>query len=88
MAVLIADSGADFFKTGSGSVGGTRGPEIKDIQLVREVVGKRLRIKVVGGISTYDQALSFIEAGADRIGTSHAVEIVEGTGGDRESSGE
>lgn len=88
VAVLIADSGADFFKTGSGSVGGTRGPEIKDIQLVREVVGKRLRIKVVGGISTYDQALSFIEAGADRIGTSHAVEIVEGTDGDRKGDGE
>ena len=78
VAVLIADSGADFFKTGSGSVGDSRGPEIKDIQLVREAVGQRLKIKVVGGISTYDQALSFIEAGADRIGTSHAVEIVEG----------
>ena len=88
VAVLIADSGADFFKTGSGSVGGTRGPEIKDIQLVREVVGRRLKIKVVGGIRNYEKALSFIEAGADRIGTSHAVEIVEGTGGDRESSGE
>lgn len=88
VAVLIAESGADFFKTGSGSVGDSRGPEIKDIQLVREVVGKRLRIKVVGGISTYDQALSFIEAGADRIGTSHAVEIVEGVTLDRKNTGE
>jgi len=69
-------------------VGDSRGPEIKDVQLVREAVGKRLRIKVVGGISTYDQALSFIEAGADRIGTSHAVEIVEGMVLDRKSNGE
>lgn len=88
VAVLIADSGADFFKTGSGSVGGTRGPEIKDIQLVREAVGQRLKIKMVGGISTYDQALSFIEAGADRIGTSHAVEIVEGISSGHKSDGE
>ena len=78
VAVLMADSGADFFKTNSGSVGGSRGPQISDIKLVREAVGQRLRIKVVGGISTYEQAIKFIEGGADRIGTSHAVEIVEG----------
>ena len=78
VATLIADSGADFFKTSSGSVGGSRGPEVNDVKLVREAVGNRLRIKVVGGIATFEQAKTFIDAGADRVGTSHAVEIVEG----------
>lgn len=87
VATLIADSGADFFKTSSGSVGGSRGPEVNDIKLVREVVGDRLKIKVVGGITTFDQAKTFIDAGADRIGTSHAVEIVQGEVGGKGGTG-
>lgn len=79
VATLIADSGADFFKTCSGSVGGSRGPEVNDVKLVREAVGDRLKIKVVGGIATFEQAKTFIDAGADRIGTSHAVEIALGS---------
>ena len=71
----MVDSGADFFKTCSGL--GPRGATIEDVRLVREAVGQKLKIKVAGGIETYDQAMSFINAGADRIGTSHAVEIVE-----------
>ncbi len=78
VAGLILESGADFFKTSTGSVGGSRGPNVNDVKLVRSIVGQKLKIKVVGGVRTYEQALRFIEAGADRIGTSHAVEIVEG----------
>lgn len=88
MAGLILESGADFFKTSTGSVGGSRGPSVSDIKLVREVVGEKLKIKVVGGVTTYEQAIQFIEAGADRIGTSHAVEIVEGNQGDKGDKGE
>lgn len=89
VATLIADSGADFFKTCSGSAGGSRGPEISDVKLVREAVGNRLRIKVVGGITTFEQAKLFIDNGADRIGTSHAVEIVTGeTGSQQKASSE
>lgn len=73
-AELMVDSGADFFKTCSGM--GPRGATIKDLTLVREAIGNKLKIKVAGGIENYDQAKSFIDAGADRIGTSHAVEIV------------
>lgn len=79
VATLIADSGADFFKTSTGGADAARAPEVNDVKLVREAVGNRLRIKVVGGIATFEQAKAFIDAGADRIGTSHAVEIVEGT---------
>lgn len=73
-AELMVDSGADFFKTCSGM--GPRGATIKDVTLVREAVGNKLKIKVAGGIENYDQAKSFIAAGANRIGTSHAVEII------------
>jgi deoxyribose-phosphate aldolase len=74
-AELIAESGADFFKTCSGL--GPRGATIEDVKLVREAIGDKLKIKVAGGVETYEQAVAFIEAGADRIGTSHAVEIIE-----------
>jgi deoxyribose-phosphate aldolase len=86
VATLIADSGADFFKTSTGGADAARAPEVNDVKLVREAVGDRLRIKVVGGIATFEQAKSFIDAGADRIGTSHAVEIVTGAGNRLSSS--
>ena len=74
-AELILKSGADFFKTCSGL--GPRGAEISDVRLVREAVGDKLKIKVAGGVETYEQAIAFINAGADMIGTSHAVEIIQ-----------
>ncbi len=76
-AEIMADSGADFFKTCSGL--GPRGATIEDVKLVREAIGNKLKIKVAGGVETYDQARAFIDVGADRIGTSHAVEIVTQT---------
>lgn len=75
-AELMVEAGADFFKTCSGM--GPRGATLEDIRLVREAVGQKLKIKVAGGVETYDQAMAFVKAGADRIGTSHAVEIVQG----------
>lgn len=75
-AEIMVKAGADFFKTCSGM--GPRGATVEDVKLVRAVVGSAIKIKVAGGISTYQQACAFIENGADRIGTSHAPEIVEG----------
>ena len=48
--------------------------ELETVEAVRDAI----KIKVAGGIATYDQAISFIQAGAGHIGTSRAVEIVEG----------
>jgi len=73
---LVLESEADFVKTNSGF--GPRGAELKDVELIREAVGGRIKIKVAGGIHTYQQAVEFIEKGADRIGTSKAVEIIQG----------
>lgn len=74
-AELVVRSGADFVKTNSGW--GPREASLADVALIREVVGDKVKIKVAGGIDTYQEAISFIEAGAHRIGTSHAPEIIQ-----------
>lgn len=45
---------------------------------LRGTVGNAIKVKVAGGIDTYEEAKAFIDAGASRIGTSHAVAIVSG----------
>jgi deoxyribose-phosphate aldolase len=72
---LVLTSGADFVKTCSGL--GPRGATIKDVVMIRKAIGNKIRVKVAGGVGTYDEAVSFLEIGADRIGTSMAVEIIE-----------
>lgn len=74
-AQLVLHSGADFVKTTSGW--GPRGASLEDVKLIREAVGKKIKIKVAGGIDTYQEAMDFINAGVDRIGTSKAVEIIK-----------
>ena len=73
-ARAIKASGADYVKIGSGM--GPRGPSVEDVAIVREAVGPDMKIKVAGGIDTKAEAEACITAGAVRIGTSHAIEIV------------
>lgn len=73
-AELILESGADFYKTCSGM--GPRGAMVSDAILIKAAVGDALKVKVAGGVRTYEQAIQFIEAGAVRIGTSKAIEII------------
>ncbi len=72
---LAKDAGADFVKTSTGLVGGAT---VEDVRLMRETVGQDVGVKAAGGIRTSQQALAMIEAGANRIGTSTGVAIVEG----------
>ncbi|MBC7327585.1 deoxyribose-phosphate aldolase [bacterium] len=74
-ARLLLGSGADFIKTSTGF--GPRGSQVEDVRLIRGVVGGAMRIKAAGGIKTMNDVISFLTAGADRIGTSSAVEIME-----------
>jgi len=71
---LVMQSGADFVKTTSGF--GPRDAKIEYVRAIKSVVGDRVRIKAAGGISTAEQVKEYLAAGADRIGTSKAVEIV------------
>lgn len=72
---LVVASGADFIKTCSGF--GPRGATLRDVELIREAVGEKIKIKVAGGINTYEEAMAFLEKGANRIGTSQAVKIIQ-----------
>ena len=71
---LIKECGANFVKTSTGFSSG--GATIEDVRLIKKVVGDRVGVKASGGIKTKKEALAFIEAGANRIGTSRGVEIV------------
>jgi len=73
-AYLVMQSGADFVKTTSGF--GPRDAKIEYVKAIKSVVGDRVRIKAAGGIRTAEQVKEYLAAGADRIGTSRAVEIV------------
>ena len=68
-------AGADFVKTSTGFSGG--GATIEDVALMRRLVGPEIGVKASGGIKDWFGALAMIKAGADRIGTSAGVVIVE-----------
>lgn len=71
-ASLIVESGARFLVTGTG-YGNT---SAADVRGWRELVGKSVSIKAVGGIRDAEMALQLIEAGADRLGTAEGPAIV------------
>jgi deoxyribose-phosphate aldolase len=73
---LIVEAGADFVKTSTGF--STGGAELEDIRLIKSIVKDKAKIKASGGIRTKEKALKMIEAGADRIGASSSIKIVEG----------
>ena len=65
----------DFIKTSTGF--GTEGATLEDVQLMKKCVGEKVKIKAAGGIRSLEMAMAMIDAGADRIGTSRGVEIME-----------
>jgi deoxyribose-phosphate aldolase len=71
-------AGADFVKTCTGFAGG--GATADDIHLMRGVVGDRARVKAAGGIRTAADVNRMLDAGADRIGTSTAAQILRELG--------
>ncbi len=66
----------DYLKTSTGY--GPRGATIDDVLILRELAGSKAKIKASGGIRTTLQALVFMLAGADIIGTSSGKELAEG----------
>jgi deoxyribose-phosphate aldolase len=71
---IVEESGADFVKTSTGK--GPGGATAKDVELFRDLLSENVGVKASGGIRTADDAELLINAGAARIGTSHAVDIV------------
>lgn len=98
--VLAHHADFDFVKTSSGFCG--RGASLEDVRLMRSVAhalhsrspnshGKPMSIKASGGIRTYDDVVKMVKAGANRIGASAGVDIVQQAGkgsmGNAESGG-
>ena len=65
-------AGADMVKTSTGFADG--GAEVADVELMSEY----LPVKASGGVGSYEDAMAMLDAGAERIGASSGVEILEG----------
>jgi deoxyribose-phosphate aldolase len=74
--LLAKEADADFVKTSTGFAGG--GATVEDVALMRRVVGPEMGVKASGGVHTFEEAKSLVEAGATRIGASAGVKIVQG----------
>jgi deoxyribose-phosphate aldolase len=72
---LAKEVGAQFVKTSTGF--GPAGATVRDVELLRRAVGDAMGVKASGGIRTIEDARKMIAAGANRIGASASVGIVE-----------
>lgn len=64
----------DFIKTATGF--GPSGATVEDVRLMKQTVGDEVKVKAAGGIRNSDDFIAMIEAGAERIGTSSGVKII------------
>ena len=72
---LVTNAGADFIKTSTGF--SKAGATFDDIRLFSEHIGKNVKMKAAGGISSVEDAERFIKLGASRLGTSRIVKIAK-----------
>ncbi|MCI5800774.1 MAG: deoxyribose-phosphate aldolase [Oscillospiraceae bacterium] len=70
----VTESGADYIKTSTGF--GSSGAAMEDIELFRQHIGPKVKIKAAGGIRTAADMEAFLKAGCSRIGTSSAVKAL------------
>lgn len=75
MCKVVTDAGADYIKTSTGFAGG--GATFADIELFARHIGKDVKMKAAGGISSMEDAERFVELGASRPGTSRIVKLVK-----------
>lgn len=72
---LVVEAGADYVKTSTGF--GPAGATVEDVRLMKTAVAGRAKVKASGGIRDWKTAQAMLEAGADRIGTSASLKIME-----------
>ena len=73
---MSVKAGANFVKTSTGF--STGGATVEDVRLMRQTVGETVGVKASGGVRTSDDMKAMVEAGANRIGTSGGVALVQG----------
>ena len=76
MCDIVCEAGADYIKTSTGF--STAGATFHDVELMVKGVHGRCKVKAAGGISTVEDMETFLALGADRLGTSRAVKILNG----------
>ena len=76
MCDIVCEAGADYIKTSTGF--STAGATFHDVELMVKGVAGRCKVKAAGGISTVEDMEKFLALGADRLGTSRAVKILNG----------
>lgn len=72
---LAKEAGAHFVKTSTGF--SNAGAIVEDVRLMRETVGPEMGVKASGGIRDYEKMKAMIDAGANRIGASSGVKIMQ-----------
>ncbi len=75
MCEVVTNAGADYIKTSTGF--STAGATFEDVKLFAEHVGKEVKIKAAGGISSFADAEEFARLGASRLGTSRLVKLMK-----------
>ena len=76
MCEIVTEAGAEYIKTSTGF--STGGATFDDVALMRKHIGKNVKVKAAGGISSLDDANKFLDLGADRLGTSRIIKLVKG----------
>lgn len=77
MCEIVTKAGAEYIKTSTGF--STGGATFADVELMRKHIGKDVKVKAAGGISSFDDAEEFMRLGADRLGTSRLIKIMKNT---------
>ena len=72
---IAVKTGIDYVKTSTGYT--DKGATVEDVKLMKSVVGDKVKVKASGGIRDWPTCKAMIEAGAQRIGTSSSVNIME-----------
>ena len=75
MCRVVTRSGAEYIKTSTGF--STGGATFADVELMRKHVGEQVKVKAAGGISFVEDAEKFLDLGADRLGTSRLITLLE-----------
>ena len=73
---LVTEAGADYIKTSTGF--STGGATVEDVALFKAHIGPGVKVKASGGIRTFEAAQAMMDAGAERIGASALVKLMDG----------
>lgn len=75
MCEIVTNAKADYIKTSTGF--STSGATFSDVELFKKHIGKDVKIKAAGGITSLDDAEKFISLGASRLGTSRIIKLIK-----------